>query len=131
MHHYNIILYHALFVLMSVITVNTLGCNYFSSLEIRPTNCYNLPGKMNFLEIGGVYHPPPPKPPEVSALELEYLTFSSLISNRHYDGLFFYSLVILNNHSLLFCQRMLPHLTESSKKSQETSVDTTKYQVRY
>ena len=34
-----------------------LGCNYFLILEIRPTNCYNLPGEMSFREIGGVYHP--------------------------------------------------------------------------
>ena len=36
--------------------------------EISPTKGYNLPDEMNFLEIGGVYHPLNPPLPGVSAL---------------------------------------------------------------
>ena len=58
------------------------GCNYFLILEIRATNCYNLPDDMNFLEIGGVFTPPPPG---VSALLFVYFQYLTLcyITNRY------------------------------------------------
>jgi hypothetical protein len=59
-------LYNTLYVFYRA--VSTLGCIFLITPEIRPTSSYNLPDQTNFLEIGGVYHPPPPIPPGVSAL---------------------------------------------------------------
>ena len=56
---------HALFVVITVMSVSILDCNSFLSLEIRSTNCYNLPDKFR-LEGCITSYPPPLF--EVSAL---------------------------------------------------------------
>ena len=55
MHFYTIF-----FVSMSFMAVSPLGCNSYFSSEIRLTSWYNLPDKINFLEIRGVIAPIPP-----------------------------------------------------------------------
>ena len=49
---------HALFVVITVMTVNILDCNFFLSLEICSTNCYNLSDKFR-LEGCITSYPPP------------------------------------------------------------------------
>ena len=56
---------HAVFVVITVMTVSILDCNFFLSLEICSTNCYNLPDKFRLEGCITSYLPPPF---EVSAL---------------------------------------------------------------
>ena len=52
-----------------------IGCIFLISPEICPTSSYNLPDQTNFLEIRGVYHPPPILPPGVWALVVSAKVF--------------------------------------------------------
>ena len=65
MHFYNsyiLIIILCDYIIYRCIGVSTLGCNFLSSPENRPTSSYNLPDETYFFVIGGVMTFPPISP---------------------------------------------------------------------